>query len=221
MLALVLYGIGAVVLGFALFPAILWCVQVWAATAACPAVFRWLALSVSIGLGYFLFGFTLMLLTVLLRWLLFLNLREGEHSLQSIQALKWFISNALQLLVWTLFGNFLLLTPFLSLYYRLMGAKLGLNVQINSIFCADLQLLEIGDNAVIGGHSTVIAHSVERQGLILKRVKVGRNAVVGLNSIILPGAEIGEGALVAAGAIVPKHTRIPAGSIYTGKTSEV
>ncbi len=213
-LALVLYALGAVVLGLASFPAVLWCVKVWGAAAAAPLAGRILAVSVAAGFGYFLFGFSLMFLTVLLRWLLCLNLKEGEHPLDSPEALKWFVSNALQLLVWTLFGNFLLLTPFASLYYRLMGAKLGLNVQINSAYCADLQLLEIGDNSVIGGHATVIAHSVERQGLILKKVRIGRNVVVGLNSVVLPGVEIGEGAVIAAGAIVPKYTQIPAKSFY-------
>jgi len=213
-LALILYALGAVVLGLAFFPAVLWCVKVWSAAAAVPFAGRILAVSVAAGFGYFLFGFSLMFLTVFLRWLLCLNLKEGEHPLGSPEALKWFVSNALQLLVWTLFGNFLLLTPFASLYYRLMGAKLGLNVQINSAYCADLQLLEIGDNSVIGGHATVIAHSVERQGLILKKVRIGRNVVVGLNSVVLPGVEIGEGAVIAAGAIVPKYTRIPAKSVY-------
>ena len=51
----------------------------------------------------------------------------------------------MQFIVWSIFGDFLLMTPFAALFYRLMGAKLGLNVQINSKYCADLSLLEIGE----------------------------------------------------------------------------
>ncbi|MBI3322384.1 MAG: hypothetical protein HYZ94_01735 [Candidatus Omnitrophica bacterium] len=130
--------------------------------------------------------------------------------------LKWYISGALQHLVWTVFGDFLLLTPFAALFYRLMGAKLGLNVQINSKYGADASLVEIGDNAVIGGHATVIAHSFEPKGLILRRVRIGRNAVIGLNAIVLPGVEVGDGAVVAAGAVVPKGTKILPGTTYFG-----
>jgi acetyltransferase-like isoleucine patch superfamily enzyme len=97
-----------------------------------------------------------------------------------------------------------------------MGARLGLNVQINSKFCADLSLLEIGDGAVIGGHATVIAHSFESHGLILKRVRIGHQAIIGLNAIVLPGARIGERAVIGAGVFVPKDTVVPSGTAYLG-----
>lgn len=97
-----------------------------------------------------------------------------------------------------------------------MGAKLGLNVQINSKFCADLSLLEIGEGSVIGGHATVIGHSFERRGLLLKKVRIGRHAVIGLNAVLLPGVEVGDRAIVAAGAVVPKGTRVAADSVYLG-----
>ena len=93
---------------------------------------------------------------------------------------------------------------------------MGRNVQINSSFCADLSLLEIGDGAVIGGHSTVICHSFERGKLILRPVKIGRKAVIGLNAVILPGAVIGERAIIAAGAVVPKDTVVKDGDVFYG-----
>lgn len=157
-----------------------------------------------------------MFLTAVARWVFRLDLKEGGYRLASLGMLRWYISNALQFLVWTTFGGFLLMTPFAALFYRLMGAKLGLNVQINSKFCSDLSLLEIGDNVVIGGHATVIAHSFEPRGLILQRVRIGRNAIIGLNAIVLPGVEIGERAVVGAGVCVPKGTNIPPGTIYLG-----
>ena len=209
LLTLALYLVAAFVLGLALVPAALLVRKAWSAGIlwAC-----WAA-----GAGYFLFGFSLMLLAAMGRFLFRLDLKEGTYPLGSPGMLKWYISNALQLLVWTLFGDFLLLTPFAALFYRLMGAKLGLNVQINSRYCADLSLMEIEDNAVIGGHATVIGHSFEAAGLILKKVRIGRNAIVGLNAIVLPGVEVGEGATVGAGVIVPKNTKIPPGAVFLGK----
>ena len=208
LLTLILYLVAAAVLGLALVPAAFLVRAVWSAGTL------WICWAA--GLGYFLFGFSLMFLAALLRLFLRLDPIEGEYPTVSLGMLKWYVSNALQLLVWTLFGDFLLLTPFSALFYRLMGAKLGLNVQINSKFCADLSLLEIGDNAVIGGHATVIAHSFEPRGLLLKKVRIGRNAIIGLNAIVLPGVEVGEGAVVGAGVFVPKNTKIPPGSVYLG-----
>ena len=217
LIAVFLYTVGAVVLGLALFPAMMLCRMVWQAGAGQAIWQQTLSVALAVGASYFIFGFSLMAVAAIFRFLLRLDLREGEYSMASFGALKWYITNAIQLLVWSLFGDFLLLTPFASLFYRLMGAKLGLNTQINSKYCADLSLMEIGDNAVIGGHATVIGHSFERGKLILKRVRIGRNAIVGLNAIVLPGVELGERAVIGAGVFVPKDTKIASGTTYVGK----
>jgi len=209
--------VGATVLGLALFPAVLLCHSVWRHTTGQAVWQQMLWVCLAAGVGYFVFGFSLMFVTALLRWVFRLDLREGDYPLASLGMLRWYLSNAMQFIVWSIFGDFLLMTPFAALFYRLMGAKLGLNVQINSKFCADLSLLEIGDNAVIGGHATVIAHSLESRGLILKKVRIGRNAIIGLNAIVLPGVEVGEGAVIGAGVFVPKDTTIEAGTRYLGR----
>ncbi len=128
--------------------------------------------------------------------------------------LKWFFVNALFVGVRTVFMDFMLLTPFCSLFYRMMGAKLGRNVQINSKNVADHSLLEIGDNSVIGGNATVIGHSFESRGLRLAPVKIGKNVIIGLNAVIMPGVTIGDGAVIAAGAMVPKGTVLEPNTIY-------
>ena len=215
-LALMLYVFAALVVGLALFPAILLVYTVWQATSDHVVWHQMLGVCLAAGMGYFVFGFSLVFLAALVRWILRLDLKEGEYPLVSLGMLRWYFSNALQFLVWTTFGDFLLLTPFAALFYRLMGAKLGLNVQINSKFCADLSLMDIGDNVVIGGHATVIAHSFESRGLILKRVRIGHHAIIGLNAIVLPGVEVGERAVVGAGVVVPKNTNIQPGTVYLG-----
>jgi hypothetical protein len=216
LLALALYVIAALVLGLALFPAVLLCRSVWQHTIGQAVWQQTLWTCLAVGVSYFIFGFSLMFLAALLRWIFRLNPKEGEYPFVSLGMLRWYISNALQFLVWTTFGDFLLMTPFAALFYRLMGARLGLNVQINSKYCADLSLLEIGDNVVIGGHATVIAHSFESRGLVLRRVRIGRGAIIGLNAIVLPGADIGERAVIGAGVFVPKDTKIAAGAVYFG-----
>lgn len=217
-LALVLYVVAIVVLGLALFPAARLCQTVWSMTGGLAPWLQLLSACFAAGTGYFVFGFSLMFVTAALHVVFRLNLKEGDYPLASLGMLRWYITNALQFLVWTTFGDFLLMTPFAALYYRLMGAKLGLNVQINSKFCADLSLLEIGDNAVIGGHATVIAHSVESRGLVLRRVRIGRGAIIGLNAIVLPGVQVGDQAVVGAGVFVPKGTSIEAGTTYLGSS---
>jgi len=218
--ALFLYAVGTAILALAIFPGAMACYLTWQQTATYAIWARVLMFCLALVAAYFLHGLVLIVLVGALRVLCRLNLKEAEYPIASLGAAKWFLINALQTLVSITFMDFILLTPLASLFYRLMGAKLGRNVQINSKFCADISLLEIGDGSVIGGHATVIGHSFERDKLILKKVRIGRHVVVGLNAVILPGTEIGDGAMIAAGAVVPKNTRIAPKAVYFGPQAD-
>ncbi len=213
---LLLYLLGVLILGIAIYPGVLFCLFIWRHSTDFDIAYRLLALCFGAVSGYFIFGFVLIGIVGLLRFILRLRLKEGEYSMFSLGAAKWALANSLQLIVSIVFMDFILLTPFANLFFRLLGTKMGKHVQINSKFCADLSLLEIGDYSVIGGHSTVICHSFERGKFILRKVRIGKHVVVGLNSVILPGAEIGDGSVIAAGAVIPKNTIVEPRSIYSG-----
>ncbi len=213
---LFMYGMGVLVLGLAIFPGVAFLYHIWVSTPGVAIGLRLLYFCFGFVIGYFVSGAVLMILVSLIRVAFNLQLKEGEFGLGSIEIFKWVFVNALFLVVKVIFMDFILLTPYCSIFYRLMGAKIGHNVMINSKNVADLSLLEIGDSTVIGGNATVICHSFEQKGLKLKKVSIGNNVIIGLNSVILPGVEIGERAVVAAGAIVPKGTKIGPGSVYLG-----
>ncbi len=211
-----MYAVGVFVLGTALIPSLWLFSHVWVITHDAHFVFRLFILSYTAVLGYFIFGLVLMFVVALVRVILPLQLKEGEHRIGSPAMVQWMIANALFLLVRITFMDFILLTPFCTFFYRLMGSKMGKNVQINSKDVADHCLLEIGDGAVIGGNATVIAHSFESKGLKLKKVVIGKKAIIGLNSVIMPGCVIGDGAIIAAGAILPKGSVVEPGAVYYG-----
>ena len=215
-----LHLIGILIIGSAIFPAILLIYYAWTHTVVYFVVLRVWLLCLSLALAYFVYGFSLISILGLLRAALRLNLKEGEYRVASIGMMRWMFINALYTIVSITFMDFILLTPIAPLFFRLMGAKVGKNVQINSKTCADLSLLEIGDNTVIGGHATVICHSFERNRLILRKVKIGKNVVIGLNSVILAGAEIGDGAFITAGAVLGKNKQVEPHSVYAGVPAE-
>lgn len=215
-----LHLMGALVIGSAIFPGILLIYYAWTHTVVYFVVLRVWLLCVSLVLAYFVYGFSLISILGLLRTVLRLNLKEGEYRVASFGMMRWMFINALYIIVSITFMDFILLTPIAALFFRLMGAKVGKNVQINSKICADLSLLEIGDNTVIGGHATVICHSFERNRLILRKVKIGKNVVIGLNSVVLPGAVIGDGAFIAAGSVLGKNKQVEPHSVYAGVPAE-
>lgn len=209
-------GIAAVCL--ALFPGVWTMMAVWPLLPQAPAA-RAFFFCFSAAAVYFSYGFCFILISGVLCRAFRLTLEEGDFPLYSPQAFRWALVNSFFLVLSATFMDFILLTPFMNLFYRLMGAKMGRNVLINSKNCSDLSLLEIGEGAVIGGHATVIGHSFENGRIILGKVKIGRNAVIGLNAVVLPGCEVGEGAVIAAGAVLPKGTWVPPYSVYTGVLS--
>lgn len=220
LLVFCLYLLAAFIIGVSIFPGFLICYYIWSHTIGLGFISRILMMSFGFSISYFIYGFTMILLVGMLRIIFRLNLKEGEYRIFSLGSMKWYVVNSLFYLVSVTFMDFILLTPIASLFYRLMGAKVGRNIQINSKFGADLSLLEIGDEAVIGGHATVICHSFERGRLILKKVKIGKKAIIGLNAVILPGCEIGDGALVAAGAVLGKNKIVEPHSVYAGVPAE-
>jgi acetyltransferase-like isoleucine patch superfamily enzyme len=140
----------------------------------------------------------------------------GRYPYYSGKGYQWASYNALILLVRYTCINFLRVTPFINLLHRLMGMKIGARVQINTAVIGDSNLIEIGDDTVIGGDVTLVAHAAERGELITERVKIGSRVTVGLMAVIFPGVEIGDGAVVAANAVLKKGTRIGPGEIWGG-----
>jgi acetyltransferase-like isoleucine patch superfamily enzyme len=140
----------------------------------------------------------------------------GTFSYYSFNAFQWARYNALILLVRYTCINFLRLTPFINLFHRLMGMTLGRRVQINTAIIGDSNLIEIGDDTVIGGDVTLVGHMAENGQLVTAPVKIGRHVTVGLMAVIFPGVIIGDGATIAANAILTKDTHVGAGEVWGG-----
>ncbi len=209
-----MYLMTSVFFGAALVPALALVFKVWHVTVDATPLLRFFFLGTSVALGYFLFGITLILLIGFFRLIFRLRLKEGTHSFASGEAMKWAFLSALFLMIHYTFIDFVLLTPFANLLFRLLGVKLGKNVHFNSKYVFDATLLEIGDNTVVGGGAIINCHIVERNSLKLKKVKIGSNVLLGSHCTIMPGCEIGDKAIVAAGTIVPKGTVIPPRTVY-------
>jgi acetyltransferase-like isoleucine patch superfamily enzyme len=107
-------------------------------------------------------------------------------------------------------------SPIWTAYLRLNGARVGRRVYVNTLFISDHNLLEFGDNVVIGAEVHLSGHTVEGGSVKTARVRLGHDVTVGLGSIIDIGVEVGPHSQIGAMSLVPKHTKVPSGSIYAG-----
>jgi hypothetical protein len=85
-----------------------------------------------LGIGYFIFGFSLILIVPFFNFILRANLKPWKGPYYSLASVRWYIHNGLTYLVRYTFLSFLTPTPFGILFFKLMGMKIGKGTQINS-----------------------------------------------------------------------------------------
>lgn len=140
-----------------------------------------------------------------------LPLRDRDWAL-----LNWVRYSVSTHLVRVLAGTMLRTTPLWTLYMRLNGARLGKRVWINSLDVMDHNLLEFGDDVVIGAGVHLSGHTVEHGCLKTAPVRLGAGVTVGINANIEIGVEAGPRCQIGALSAVPKHTRLEADTTYVG-----
>jgi len=89
--------------------------------------------------------------------------------------------------------------------YRSIGIKIGKNVSVGLEVTFDIffpELIEIGDNSVIGYRSTLLCHEFLIGKWKKGRIEIGKNVLIGANSTILAGVVIGSGATISACSLV-------------------
>ncbi len=105
---------------------------------------------------------------------------------------------------------------------RMIGMRVGRNVAIGLGATFDIffpELIEIGDNSVIGYNATLLAHEFLVGEWRTGRVRVGRDVMIGAMCLVLPGVEIGDGATVAAYSLVNRD--VPPGALVGGVPARV
>lgn len=113
-------------------------------------------------------------------------------------------------------GGLLRGTPVWTSYLRLSGAKLGKRVYVNSLALSDYNLLEFGDDVVVGADAHVAGHTVERGVVKTARIRIGSRVTIGIASIVDIGVEIEDGCQVAALSYVSKFAKLEGSAVYAG-----
>lgn len=174
------------------------------------------ALGVSLVAAYVTYGFSLLFIAPLLNQLLGGRLRPYRGKQVSLGILRWYVHATLTMLPRLSFLPFICPTPFLNLYYRLMGMRMGDGVTINTTAIADPSMIELGERVTLGGSCSIMAHYAQGGYMVIAPTRIGSGATIGLRAIIMGGVEVGEKAKVMAGSFVLPKTVIPPGETWGG-----
>jgi acetyltransferase-like isoleucine patch superfamily enzyme len=180
---------------------------------------RWFIFSLAVVPSYVLFALILMPISALATGAL--GWRTARNAEMRIAEVEWPLLNwarsmmaihVVRLFAGTLFRG----SPIWTAYLRTAGARLGRRVYVNSLSISDYNLLEFGDDVVIGADAHISSHTVEGGVVKTAGVRLGRNVTVGLGSVIDIDVEIGPDCQIGALSLVPKHTKLEAGGVYAG-----
>lgn len=170
----------------------------------------------AIGLGYFCYGFSLIVVLPLANFLLRARLRPWRGPYYSLESISWYIHNGATYLMRYTFLEFITPSPFNLIFYRLMGMKIGAGSIINTSFISDPSLIEIGRRVTLGGSVTLVAHYGQGGYLVLAPVSIGDGATIGLKSTIMGGVRIGRKAKILPNSVVLPNTVVPDGETWGG-----
>jgi acetyltransferase-like isoleucine patch superfamily enzyme len=189
-----------------------------AVTASTP-IERVALFSVAIAPSYGLFALCLMIISPLtmrlLRWQappdVEMRIADMDWAL-----LRWVRYAASIHLARAVAGTLVRGTPLWTMHLRLSGARLGRRVYVNTLSVTDYNLIECGDDVVIGADVHLSGHTVEAGVVKTAGVRLGNHVTIGLGSVIEIGVEIGSDAQVGALSFVPKYAKLEGGVIYVG-----
>jgi acetyltransferase-like isoleucine patch superfamily enzyme len=203
-------------------------------TAIAPAVFMWSAVvrltpadsalrlfvaSMFLAPSYILFALCLMPVSALMTRLV--GARTPSQVELRISEMSWMLmkwahymaaSHVVRLVSGTIFRG----SPIWTAYLRMNGARIGRRVFINTLSIADHNLLEFGDDVIIGADVHISGHTVEAGVLKTAGVRLGSNVTIGLASVIDIDVVIGPSCQVGALTLVPKHSRLDSHAVYVG-----
>ncbi len=179
-----------------------------AKAAVAPLTFLWLLIVI-----VFLTPPLGMLLTIAVKWAVIGRYQPGEHPIWGIYYFRWWLVSRMQVLAW---ADIYHGTPLISLYFRLMGAKVGRNSILDASNCVAYDLLTVGDDTCIGAETQYLGYRVEDGMLKLGTIKLGSRCFVGTQSAIGLNTEMGDDARLDDLSLLPDGQTIPPGEAWRG-----
>jgi non-ribosomal peptide synthetase-like protein len=131
-------------------------------------------------------GMALTLVVVLLKWLIIGRYRPRVEPLWSVFVRRselitgLYEAVAVPALVGGLTG-----TPWIAPVLRLFGARIGRRVWLATTYLTEFDLVEVGDDAAVGGTSSLQTHLFEDRVMKMSTVRIGAASSVGSRSVVL------------------------------------
>ncbi|BDU73925.1 Pls/PosA family non-ribosomal peptide synthetase [Mesoterricola silvestris] len=163
---------------------------------------------------YFAAGVAASIFTVAMKWVLIGRYRPCEKPLWC--GFVWrteLVSSLHENLAASWLLNLCQGTALLPAYFRLLGARVGRGVHMETIWMTEFDLVRIGDGVCLGPDCTLQTHLFEDRVMKMSTVDLGEGCSVGTDAVVLygtrlePGSHLGDLSLLMKGETLPEGTR--------------
>lgn len=111
-------------------------------------------------------------------------------------------------------------SPLVVWYVRMMGARVGRDVWLETWWLPEFDIIDIADRASVNRGTVVQTHLFYDRVMSLVPTRLESGATLGVNSFILPGAVVGDRTVVGDGSLVLRDEELPADSHWQGNPVE-
>lgn len=158
-------------------------------------------------------------LIVAVKWLFIGRIRPGIIPVQSLAYLKhWFLDFLLDNMREMLLP--LYATVYFPKFLRLLGAKIGKNVEISTVLHITPDLLTIEDGSFCADASLVGGKRIHNGAVEILATHIGKNSFIGNSSLVPGGVKIGDNSLIGVLSMPPVGTKdVASGTRWLGSPS--
>ena len=112
-------------------------------------------------------------------------------------------------------------TPWLPMYLRLMGARIGKRCYIDTTDLTEHDLVDIGDDVALNDFAGLQTHLFEDRVMKVGAIRIGDRATIGSLAIVLYDAEVGADAQLGDLSVVMKGESLPDGTNWEGSPARI
>jgi non-ribosomal peptide synthetase-like protein len=162
-------------------------------------------------------GVTACLLTTLAKWLLVGRFRVGQKPLWS--SFVWrneLFDTFIEELGMPWLGASLIGTPFMNMWMRSLGARIGRGVWCESHWLPETDLVTLGDGATVNRGVVLQTHLFQDRLMRMDTVTLGRGATLGPHAIALPGTQLDDASVAGPYSLVMRGDHLRAGTRWQG-----
>ncbi len=155
------------------------------------------------------------LLSAAIRWIVLPRLKPGRWPVHSnLYCMKWLVSQIQESSLNVMHGVYA--TVYAPFWYRLLGAKVGRDVEISSALGLVPDMLTLGDETFIADAVMLGDEHIDGGWMSMQPTVISRRSFVGNGSYVPDGTILPENVLIGVHSSVPDNDRMRVGDTWLG-----